>query len=207
MFSLSSTELSTDASSGNRDPKNSMNTNKPLQDHISYYPFNPSMLTSQEIKSQDPNDELLSQFDAKEQIMIMELIQNSQNDISSHNFGSSQSFNNSKNLSINYKIPELTKISTKPYELNEDDMHEIPEENENENDIETGSQVHADSIKLPQLQPKNSGVMSDIDDLFNEPPVLNKTNNTLKLNNSKQLNTLDMGLFEDLQGKNKQLYL
>ena len=206
MFNLNSTELSTDASSGNRDPKNSMNTNKPVQDHISYYPFNPSMLTSQEIKSQDPNDKLLSQFDAKEQIMIMELIQNSQNDIASHNFGSSQSFNNSKNLSINYKIPELTKISTKPYELNEDDMHEIPEENENENDIETGSQVHADSIKLPQLQPKNSGVMSDIDDLFNEPPVLNRTNHTLKLNNSKQINKLDMGLFEDLQGKNKQLY-
>ena len=51
MFSLSSNEISTDASSGNRDTKNSVNIRKPSQDPISYFPFNPSMLTSQEIKT------------------------------------------------------------------------------------------------------------------------------------------------------------
>ena len=97
MFSLSSNELSTDASSGNRDAKNSVNIRKPTQDPISYFPFNPSMLTSQEIKTQDPNDKFLSQFDEKEQIMIMELIQNSKNDVNVHNLTSSQSVDSVKN--------------------------------------------------------------------------------------------------------------
>ena len=138
--------------------------------------------------------------------MIMELIRNSQNDANKHNLTSSQSVNcvkNSKHISWNYKIPELTKISTKPYELNEDDMYEIKEENENENNVETGSQIQNDAIKSPSLQNKNSTVMSEIENFIFDQLVLSKAENNLKLSDWKQHNGLDMDFFENLQGKDQ----
>ena len=82
-------------------------------------------------------------------------------------------------------------------------MYEIPEENENENDAETGSLIQTDTIKSPSLQNKNSAVMSEIENFIVDQPVLNKADNNLKLNDLKQHNGLDMDFFEDLQGMDK----